>query len=237
MKTTDSKRQREPLVLVKYSVLFLFILLQIYLIFLKKHDTLDLDVYPNTTPTQLIYGRLTVGQTFFARSDNLCRVDIMMGTLDRQNDRDLVFELWEFGQTNEILRSTTVNTSRLLNNLYNSFTFKPVRKSKNREFAFILSSPTSWPENSVCAWMNHRNIYKRGSVLLNDAAGRGDLVFRVYSKRPISTELHRIVRNYPGIFGKTWFLILSILLFEGASFLMLIKLLDLLISSVRGNRI
>jgi len=235
MKSIRSKRLRDPLILVKYSVLFLFLLLQIYLIFVKKHDSLDLDIYPNTTPTQLIFGAQTVGQTFFAESDNLCRVDIMMGTLDRQNDRDLIFSLWELGQKKALVRSVTVNTSRLLNNLYNSFVFKPVRKSKDREFAFILSSPTSWQENSVCAWMNDRNIYRRGTVLLNNAAGRGDLVFRIYSKRPIATELHRIVRNYPGIFGKTWFLILSILLFEAVSFLMLAKLLDLLISSLRGK--
>jgi len=235
METTDSKRLRDPLILVKYSVVFFFLLLQIYLIFVKKHDTLDLDVYPNTTPTQLIFGALTVGQTFFARSDNLCRVDIMMGTLDRQNDRDLIFSLWELGPGKALVRSATVNTSRLLNNLYNPFVFKPVRKSKNKEFAFILSSPTSWQENSVCAWINDKNIYRRGTVLLNNAAGRGDLVFRIYSKRPISTELHRIVRNYPGILGKTWFLILSILLFEVVSFLMLVKLLDLLITSLRGK--
>jgi hypothetical protein len=235
MKTTCSKKLHDPSILIKYGVLFLFFLLQIYLIFLKKHDTLDLDVYPNTTPTQLIFGAQTVGQTFFARSDNLCRVDVMMGTLDRQNDRDLIFSLWDAGPTKTVVGSATVNTSRLLNNLYNSFVFKPIRKSKSREFEFILSSPTSWRENSVCAWMNDRNIYRRGTVLLNKAAGRGDLVFRIYSRRPVYTELHRIVRNNPGILGKTWFLILSILLFEAVSFLMLIKLLDLLIPSLRGK--
>lgn len=219
--------------LSKYAVLFFFLILQIDLIFLKKHDTLDLDIYPNTVPTQLIYGAQTVGQTFVAESDNLCRVDIMMGTLGRQNDRNLILRLYELGEKATTVRTTKVNASRLLNNLYNAFVFKPVRKSKNKTFSFILSSPRSWPGNSVCAWMNNKNIYRKGTVLINDSPVRGDLVFRVYAKRPISTELHRIIKNNPGILGKAWFFILCVCLFEGVSFLILIKLLDLFILSLK----
>jgi hypothetical protein len=229
----DRKNLRDPLTLTKYSIVFFFLLLQIYLIFLKKHDTLDLDIYPNTTPTQLIYGAQTVGQTFIAESDNLCRVDIMMGTLGRQNDRNLIFSLWEHGEKTIIIRTTWVNASRLLNNLYNPFVFNPVRKSKNKRFSFILSSPRSWPENSVCAWMNNRDIYKKGTALINNSPVRGDLIFRVYAKRPIFTELNRIIKNNPGILGEKWFFILCICLFEGVSFLMLIKLLDMFILFLR----
>lgn len=229
----EGKNLRHPLTLSKYAVLFFFLLLQFVLIFLKKHDTLDLDIYPNTVPTQLIYGGQTVGQTFVAESDNLCRVDIMMGTLGRQNDRDLVFKLHQLGETSTAVRTTTVNAAGLLNNLYNAFVFEPVRKSKDKTFSLILSSPGSRPENSVCAWMNSRDIYRKGTMLVNGAPARGDLVFRVYAKRPIFRELQRIIKNNPGILGKRWFLILCICLFEGVSFLVLTKLLNLLILSIK----
>jgi len=229
----DRKKLRDPLTLSKYAVLLFFLLLQFVLIFLKKHDTLDLDIYPNTVPTQLIHRAQTVGQTFVAVSDNVCRVDIMMGTLGRRNDRDLIFRLRELGGTATAVRTTTVNASGLLNNLYNAFVFEPVRKSKDKTFSLILSSPGSRPENSVCAWMNAKNIYRKGSALINGAPVRGDLVFRVYAKRPIFTELERIIKNNPGILGKRWFFILCLCLFEGVSFLVLIKLLNLFILSLK----
>jgi len=228
MLSIDRKKLRDPLTLSKYSIVFIFLILQIYLIFLKKHDTLDLDIYPNTIPTQLIYGAQTVGQTFVAESDNLCRVDILMGTLARPNDGNLTFRLYRLGEQVENVRTTTVNAAGLINNFYNPFVFKPVPESKKRIFSLILSSPGSWPDNSVCAWMNNKNIYRKGSALINGSPARGDLVFRVYAKRPIFTELHRIVKNRPGILGQAWFFILCVCFFEGVSVLMLIRLIDML---------
>lgn len=233
MTIIDRKKLRDPLILSKYAVVFFFLILQIDLIFLKKHDTLDLDISPNTIPTQLIHGDQTVGQTFVAESDNLCRVDIMMGTLGRQNDRDLTFRLYRLGEGAAEVRTTTVDAGGLLNNLYNAFIFKPVPKSKKRAYSFILSSPESRPENSVCAWMNGRNIYGKGTALVNGAPARGDLVFRVYSKRPIFTELPRIVKKNPGVLGKSWFFILCACLFEAVSVLILIRVLDLFILSLK----
>jgi hypothetical protein len=233
----DRTQLRDRLSLAKYSLVFFFLVLQIYLIFLKKHDTLDLDIYPNTLPTQLICGAQTVGQTFISESNNLCRVDIMMGTLARPNDKNLTFRLYQHDGQAENVRTTTVNAAGLLNNLYNSFVFKPVPRSKKKPFSWILSSPGSWPDNSVCAWMNKKNIYRKGSALINGAPARGDLVFRVYAKRRIFTELHRIVKNRPGILGKAWFLVLCICLFEVVSVLVLIRLIDVLsFSRERGLR-
>ncbi len=232
MTKIDRSRFRDPFTLFKWSVVLFFLLLQVHLIFLKKHDTLDLDVYPNTVPTQLIYGERTVGQAFVAESDNLCRVDVMMGTLGRQNDRNLTFRLYLVGNGATNIRTTTVNAAGLLNNLYNSFVFSPVPKSKKKTFWFVLSSPGAWPENSVCAWMNSKNIYRKGNALINGSPARGDLVFRVYAKRPVFTEVRRIIKNNPGIFGKSWFFILCAFFFEGVSVLMLIRLLDHLILSL-----
>jgi hypothetical protein len=229
----DPKKFRDPLILVKYSVVLFFLLLQVYLIFWKKHETLDLDIYPNTVPTPLIYGEQTVGQRFVAESDNLCRVDIMMGTLGRQNDSQLTFRLDRLEENASDGRTTTIKAAGLLNNLYNPFVFKPVRRSRKRTFVFSLSSPGAGPDNSVCAWMNNKNIYRHGTALINRSPVRGDLVFRVYARRPIVTELHRIVKKNPGILGKAWFFVLCACLFEGVSVLMLIRLLDLLIPALK----
>jgi len=74
--------------------------------------------------------------------------------------------------------------------------------------------------------MNDRNIYPKGDYLFNHHPERGDLIFRVYSKRPVFTELRRVVRNYSGIFGNVAFLVLAIVFFEAAQILMFSKLLD-----------
>ena len=177
-----------------------------------------------------------MGRTFIAESDNLCRVDILMGTLARPNDRNLTFRLYRLGDPVENVRTATVNAAGLGNNLYNPFVFRPVAKSKKRAFSWILSSPGSWPDNSVCAWMNDKNIYRQGSALINGSPARGDLVFRVYAKRPIFTELHRIVKKKPGILGRAWFFILCAGFFEGVSVLMLIRLTDVLFYPSRKRR-
>ena len=215
-------------VIVKRIFLVLFILLQGYLIFLKKHDSLDIDVTPNTNPSLNIYGQGNLGQTFIARRNRLARIDVMPGTHGRKNDKDIIFELREIHPENKFITRTIFNASSVKNNLYYSFVFKPLKDSQRKTYYFLFQSPQSTPENSICLWTNNRNIYKEGDFLFNHQSQSGDLIFRVYSRRPIFTELRRVVRNYSGIFGNVYFFLVAIAFFEVAQILMLSKLLDLI---------
>lgn len=210
----------------KRTFLVLFVLFQGYLIFLKRHDCLDIDVTPNTNPSFNIYGEGMLGQTFVAPKNGVGRIDLMLGTHGRENDRDVVFELRETQPDNKLITRTIFNASSVKNNLYRSFVFKRIKNSQRRTYYFLFLSPESTLENSICIWMNKRNIYKKGDFLFNHHPQRGDLIFRVYSRRPVFTELRRIVRNYSGIFGNVTFLLLAIVFFEAAQILMFSKLLD-----------
>lgn len=213
---------------VKFTALGLFILMQLFLIFVKKHDTLDLDITPNTQPSPNICGSGTLGQTFSARRNGLARIDIMLGTHGRTNDRDVVFSLFELNPDEKLLFSSTFNAAEVKNNLYHPFRLKPLKRSRDKEYYFTLHSPESTPENSICIWTNTKNIYSEGLYLFNGIPAEGDLIFRVYSRRPVFTELRRIVKNYPGVLGQTWLLILAILFFEAVQILVFSKLLDFL---------
>lgn len=210
----------------KFTAVTLFILMQLFLIFLKRHDTLDLDITPNTQPSPNIFSTGQIGQTFIARRNGLARIDIMLGTHGRTNDKDVVFKLQELAPERKLAFTTSFNAASVLNNLYFPVKFRSIRHSRDREYYFTLQSPESTPNNSICVWTNTKNIYRDGQYLFNDLPAEGDVIFRVYSKRPVFTELRRIVKNYPGIFGQTWLLFLAILFFEGIQILVFSKLLD-----------
>ena len=210
----------------RIGVIGLFVLFQMYLIFVKKHEALDIDAYPNSQPTANIYAYHKVGQTFVAKRNNLCRIDVMLGTHGRKNDKDVFFQLWQQTPQKKLVAQKEFNASAVTNNLYNTIKFLPVDKSREEEFYFFLYSPDSIPENSICAWMNGKNIYDGGNLILNDRPHIGDLVFRVYSRRPVYTEIGRIVRNYSGVFGNKYVLIFVIVIFLFVQVLVLNKLLE-----------
>jgi len=212
--------------LIKAGILFLFILLQVYLFFIKTHHTLDLEVYPNTNPSPNICAENTVGQTFIPKRDNISRIEVMLGTHERENDKDMIFSLWALTPERKLLVEKNFNASAVRNNLFNAIDFHPVSVSKNKKHYFQLQSPQSTPENSICAWMNGKNIYKQGVFIYNNKEAKGDLIFRVYAKRPIYKELNRITRNYTGIFTSYGFLIAAVIFFEVIQIVILIKLLE-----------
>lgn len=222
------KIPKSKFTIFKYLFLLLFILFQVYLIFIRKHYALDIDASPGTNPSINIYQDLKIGQTFVSKRNNLARIDVAMGTHRRTNTKDVIFQLWEFSPKRELIVEKTFNASTVKDNLLFPLDFKPIKKSKGKTYYFAFSSPESTFENSVCTWMNKKNIYREGSFYLGNSRRRGDLVFRVYSRRPVFTELGRVVRNYSGLFASKTLLIVVIVLFEIVQVVFLSKLLDMI---------
>jgi len=205
---------------LRILILSLFFIMQVYLIFIKKHDTLDLDIAPNRVPSVNITGDIYLSQSFIVRTNNLSRIDVMMGTHDRINDKLVYFELRD-SQDSDPLIQVEFNAREIMNNLYNRFDFPPIKDSKGRSFRLSFRSPDSTQDNAICLWINDQDIYSEGEFFIKEDAAQGEVIFRTYSRRPIITELHRIVRNYEGIFSSVAFLLFAIILFEIAQFLML----------------
>ena len=219
---------------IKYFLIFLFVLMQFLLIFVKKHDTIDLniDTYPKTEFSPHIFDFTRVGQTFTATKNNLARIDVSFRKLG-QIPTDVQFNLYEMGTKRKIILKKRFNTSQILQNKYNSISFKSLRHSKGKKFFFVFYSPSSTFRNSLQAWINNQDLYRDGEYYLNNQAENGDLVFRVYYKRPIIAELGRVTRNYMGIFRSKVFLIFAIVFFIAVQILVFSKLLDYIYKSIK----
>jgi hypothetical protein len=229
----DRKRSQSGQ-MIRFAGLGLFILLQIYLFFFKKHECLDLEVYPNNTPTYFICGQHSIGQTFIAPGNNLCRIDIMMGTYGRKSEEKIFFFLYELrGKKQLLLRQEEFPASQVKNNLYHEIRFRPVSESKKKTFYFFLTSPEATPETAISAWMNNKNIYRHGNYVFDGRPQRGDLVFRTYSQHNLFNSLGRVVRKYPGFMNNKYLFFLAVAFFELISLAMFLLLLELLLDLIQ----
>ncbi len=201
---------------VKLALVGLFVLLQAYLIFVKRHDTLDLDIGPNTRPTENIYQENRVGQTFVATTDNVARIDVAMGTYGRKNEAAVFFRLWEEKPERRLVRETVFSSAGVKNNLFHPVRFKPVRGSLGKKYYFVFSSAESTYGNSLSIWMNPHDIYPDGEYFFRHEPRDGDLMFRVYSRQTVAGEMGRIVRKQGGLFGSRALLAAAAVLFTAA---------------------
>lgn len=212
----------------KLAIIALFVLLQVFLVFVARHDTMDVDSYPNTVPTPNLRGGDRIGQTFKASADGLARIDVLLGTHGRANDKNIHFRVWELTPARRLAAEVVFNASDVRNNLYRTFRFAPQPHSKGGSFLFELESPASTVADSIAVWMNTNDVYKDGEFLFDDRPAGGDLTFRAYSRRPVWTELPRMARRHSGVLGSVFVLAVAVLFFEMVSVLFLKKLLDVL---------
>jgi hypothetical protein len=213
---------------MKAAIIVLFVLLQVFLLFVAHHDTMEVDTSPNSVPTPPILGGERTGQTFKAPSDGLARIDVLLGTHGRLNDKDVHFRLYELEPTRVLAAEVVFNASDVRNNLYRTFRFPPQPSSKGRSYLFELDSPASTPSNAIAVWMNAADVYPDGEFFFNGGAAGGDLTFRTYARRTVWEELPRIARHGSGVFRSVFLLAAAILLFEAAAVALLKKLLDAL---------
>jgi len=225
---------RRTVEFLKAGVLVIFVLLQVYLLFFKRHDTLALDVNASDVPSPRVFGENRIGQSFVSPSGGLARIDLLLESAKRTIGNDIGFRLSETVPEKKVVREATIKGPDVKDNLYYPVEFKSLPDSKGRTYEFVLSSSASGFDNSVSVWMNNRDIYPGGSLLFNGAPARGDLAFRVYAKRPIIAEMGRIVSKYPGILGSRFFLAVVIVFFEAAAFVLLRMLLDFLFAGDRS---
>jgi hypothetical protein len=227
------ERGKNKIKLIEWGVVACFMLIQVYLVFMNKHLTMDIDAAPNAQPTPHIMGDREIGQTFIAARDNLSRIEVMMGTFGRENDQNVIFKL---GIPNKkVILRKVFNASEVKNNLYHAISFSPQKDSKGKRYYFSFSSPDSTLGDSICAWSNPRDIYRRGEYFFNRKTPGGDLVFRTYSFQPVSAILGKINKNYPGIWGSPAVLILTMIFFVVMEVVVLFKLLDLGYQYLSGN--
>jgi hypothetical protein len=208
------------------AVIGVFLLMQVVLVFAVRHDTLDMDVGPNTQPSPDFYGTIDIGQTFVAAGPNIGRIDLLFGTHERVSSYRIGFELYEVGTPNRLVATSKIEAGGLLNNLFNTFRFPTVRGTRGKTYLVRVVAPSAIPANAVALWMNGGDILPGGTMIYNGAPSPGDLAFRVYARRTIVSELSRIVGKNPGFLGSPIFFVLVILLLEAALVWTLYSIVD-----------
>jgi hypothetical protein len=198
------------------AVIAAFVLMQGALVLAVKHDTLEMDVGPNTRPTPDFHGTVDLGQTFTANSPNIARIDLLFGTHGRTPSYRIDFELSETGPGGRVVAASHIEASGLRNNLFNTFRFPAVRATRGKAYLIRLAAPSATAETAVALWMNDGDVLPAGTMMYNGAPAAGDLCFRVYSRRTVLSAFGRIVRGNPGIFGSPVFFAAVVLFFEAA---------------------
>lgn len=201
-----------------------FLLFHAWLVFAKTHDTFEIDARPNAVPSPNIMGDIEIGQTFVVPSNGLSRIDVMLATHRRTNDREVVFRVWELRPERHLVAETAFNPADAADNLYRAFVFDPIARSGGKTYAFTLSSPASTLGNSLSVWMNEDDIYPGGRAILNGSPLTGDLTFRTYSRKTLAGSWSRILAGVSGLSGTSAAILFfaAFLLFEAvqAAFLL-----------------
>jgi len=199
---------------VRPLLLVAFLLSQIFLLTIPRHDTLDLETWPNTQPSPRIFGTRTVGQSFVPRINNLSRIDIFLGTYRQTLSSDLVFRLFEGGPAGRLAAEVRVPGPNVRDNLFTPIEFKPLRKSRGKLLTFVLSMPGAGEAEGPSLWINSADLLPTGTLSVDGRPTPGDGIFRTYSRRTILAEWERISHGVPGRWGNPFTLAVVALLFE-----------------------
>lgn len=202
---------------VRPVLLVVFVFVQVFLIAVPRHDTLDLEAWPNTELSPRISGVRTVGQSFVPGRNGLGRVDVFLATYAAAVPGDVMFRLYEGDPAGTPLAEVRVPGSAIRDNLFNPFEFRRIRRSKGRRFSFTLSAPGLEEGQGPSVWMNPADLFPKGALLIDGLPAPGDGVFRTYSRRTILSEWGRISRGAPGFLGHPFVLAAAAVLFLIAS--------------------
>jgi hypothetical protein len=210
----------------KYALMAAFVFMQIWLIFLKRHETMILAVWPNVAPSPRIFGGQIIGQTFVCGTSDLSRIDIQVAVYGLSLKTDILFSLWELAPVKKLILEQTLKGPALVDNRYFPVKFDRIHDSKGKTYVFVLAAPDTTPDASASVWMTQHNTYRGGSFLFNGKPARGDIVFRLYAERPVSGELGRINGKLPGFLSSRAIMIFALFFFELVQIAMLWMLLN-----------
>lgn len=172
-------------------------LLNVKYLVTRVSPTFDYRIAQNkkNTPVGEITKDYTVGQVFKAESNNLAGIVLNMGTLERQNSEDIIFHLKPAPDTDEILRSVTINASAIFDNEALLFNFDPIADSRDQSYYFYLESPASTHGNAVTFWGMDQDVYPHGNAFINGQAFPGDVRFAIAYTKPESQNYELVYQT------------------------------------------
>jgi len=206
-------------IILHWSLLLLFLMLQVYVLFFLQVDVLHFSYYLNETPLPLFGENKTVSQEFRCPGP-LTRIDVMLADyLKKPESGSLHLTILKNGKN---MFKQDFPANRVEDNRFYSF---PIQSQSNGRlpkgnYMFQLSYTPGNPNDKLAAWMSPRNIYPYGNLFVNGIQKDGDLTFRVYFASTIRQEKSRLLNAVPRFPARRYLL--------GGGFLLLFFMVNLL---------
>jgi len=172
--------------IVKFAALGIFLLVQVYLFFLKDFEVLDYYPYINEHPLPLFGENKNVSQEFRTPGP-LARIDIMMANY-KIKPKDGLLRLSIYKE-NQLLFLKNYPANTVEDNRF--YSFKIDKKFPAGNYRLQLDYFPQDKKDKLAAWTGKRNLYPFGNLYANGKQIEGDMTFRVYYKSTIWKEKDR----------------------------------------------
>ncbi|UOY91322.1 DUF2142 domain-containing protein [Ectobacillus sp. JY-23] len=180
-----------------HGLLILLTLLS-FLLFMYDHRSLFLvpremdHTVVSQNESNAIMGELgnnmLVSQSFVSPKDTFSKVQLSVGTYQRENQGVVSFQLKEAGQSQPLFE-TTIEIQQLKDGI-NSFSFPAVQNAKGKTYEFTLRSTNTLPGKSFTLWKSSKDSYADGTFTIDGINRTGDLYFQVMyvENKPLLTK-------------------------------------------------
>lgn len=176
--------------------------------------SLKVDVLYHSKPIDEIYAQQTIGQTFLAPYEGLCRLDVYLANHGRQNSGTVDFVLKSTPGAAEVLVHSSFSAESIRGDMWQSLQFEPLTGSANHSYYFELRAVETVPVpgNALTAYFQPQSDYANGQAYIAGVPVEGDLVFTARFCVPPWERaviwLEQVSAGKPGVFGQSGFVLL-----------------------------
>lgn len=145
---------------------------------------------PSLDKTQKIYENLIVSQSFISKTKNLSAVGVSLKNPNLSNKKDIVLSV--YGEDGTLIRSITLNGKNIADGKFVKFKFNSIADSKNKQFIFTLTAPTTTKEeadssNALEVFLSDQKQENISYFKIGDSEVLGNVAFVSFSKPPYPT--------------------------------------------------
>jgi len=207
-KASSLKEKGGSLRALKFFLIGIFLLLQVYLFFFKNVEVLDYSRYINEEPLPLFGENKNVSQGFRTPGP-LARIDIMMANY-KIKPKNSTLRLSIFKENQRLfLKNYPANTVE--DNRFYSFKISS-KKIHAGNYRLQLNYFPQDKKEKLAAWSSKKDLYPYGSLYVNEQPQPGDMTFRVYYGSTIWQEKARWLSESPKSGFRSFALVIGFIL-------------------------
>jgi hypothetical protein len=177
----------------EFLLIIAFLLLQVYLFFLKNFDVLDYSHYINQHPLPL-YGETKYAGQEFRSPGPLSRIDLLMANYKIKPKAGTLRLSILKGKQRLFLKNYPANT--IEDNRFYSFNFNTANIPAGNYRLQLNYFPQN-KKDKLAVWTSTEDLYPFGHLDVNGTRQKGDMTFRVYYASTIWKEKARWLSQSP----------------------------------------